>query len=465
MPELPEVETFRKTLEAGLVSLRIEKINIYYDKLISSNLDEFISKVTNQTFLSIGRIGKFLLFHLSSSFCLLSHLRMEGKFFIEPINEERKKHDLAEFILSNNTKLVYNDTRKFGFIALYKESEVLTNSPLAKLGKEPFSISDNELFNGLNKRSFEIKEGLLDQTLMSGLGNIYADEVLYRSNINPRTPCNHINLEEARKIKANSIYILTKAIENNGSTIKSFHFKEGASGNMQTLLSCYGKEGESCPRCGALFHKIRIGGRGTTYCPSCQKDPTRPYVIGITGPIHSGKSSVSSYFKNKGFAIFDADKDVVYLYKKEGVKEKLSNLFGASIIKDNQIDKKELSSVLLDKKKKETLMDYLYPLVYKDAEKFILEAKSNVVLDVPLLYKSSLDNLTDFVIYLDSPLENRKERIEKEGRDSSTLLKINEGYPASISKKRASICINNDSSLDNLYKKLDEIIIPKGYKY
>lgn len=465
MPELPEVETFRRTLEKDLIGRKIIKINIYYDSLVESSVNEFIDKVTSQSFLSIGRMGKFLLFHLTSSLCLLSHLRMEGKFFIEPINEERKKHDLAEFILDNSTKLVYNDTRKFGFIALYKEDDVLTASPLAKLGKEPFYLSDEELFLGLRKRSFEIKEGLLDQTLMSGLGNIYADEVLYKSNINPRTPCNQISLKNARKIRLNSISILTKAIENNGSTIKSFHFKEGTSGNMQTLLSCYGKEGENCPKCGAKFHKIRIGGRGTTYCPSCQADQSRPYVIGVTGPIHSGKSSVSSYFKTKGFAIFDADKDVAFLYKRQEVKEKLSNLFGTSIIKENEIDKKELSSILLDKKKKEALMDYLYPLVYKDAEKFILEAKSNVILDVPLLYKSSLDNLTDFVIYLDSQVENRKERIEKEGRDSSILLKINEGYPTSFSKKRASVCLNNDSSLENLYKKLDGITIPKGYKY
>ena len=121
MPELPEVETFRRVLEKDLSSRKINKINIIYSKTIQSDLIEFIDKVTNSRFINISRKGKFLLFHLDNSFCLLSHLRMEGKYFIEPIDEPRKKHDLVEFILDNNTKLVYNDVRKFGFISLYKE--------------------------------------------------------------------------------------------------------------------------------------------------------------------------------------------------------------------------------------------------------------------------------------------------------------------------------------------------------
>ena len=110
-------------------------------------------------------------------------------------------------------------------------------------------------------------------------------------------------------------------------------------------------------------------------------------------------------------------------------------------------------------------MGYLYPILFKRAEEFIDNAKGNVILDVPLLYKSNLDNLTDYVIYIDAPVEIREERILKENRDASTLLKINASYPASISKKKASIYINEDASIADLYNKLDKINIPSGYKY
>ena len=465
MPELPEVETFRRVLEKDLSSRKINKINIIYSKTIQSDLIEFIDKVTNSRFINISRKGKFLLFHLDNSFCLLSHLRMEGKYFIEPIDEPRKKHDLVEFILDNNTKLVYNDVRKFGFISSYKEEEVLVTPPLSNLGKEPFEISEVELFEGLSKRKDVIKEALLDQNLISGLGNIYDDEVLYASRIHPTTPSNKISVEQCKEIIKNSISVLNKAINNKGSTIKSFHFKENESGSMQDYLLCYGKEGKKCPRCGSIFHKIRVGGRGTTYCPTCQQNKYKPYVIGITGPIHAGKSSVSAYFKSKGFVVFDADKQIKEMYQEKPIIETMVKMFGSSILKDDNIGKSELSSLLLIESNKKKLMDYLYPILFKRAEEFIDNAKGNVILDVPLLYKSNLDNLTDYVIYIDAPVEIREERILKENRDASTLLKINASYPASISKKKASIYINNDASIADLYNKLDKINIPSGYKY
>ena len=124
-----------------------------------------------------------------------------------------------------------------------------------------------------------------------------------------------------------------------------------------------------------------------------------------------------------------------------------------------------MTHLLQDKNNKKALMDYLYPILYKKAEEFINKASSNVILDVPLLYSSHLDNLTDFVILIDSNLENRKSRIEKEGRDSISLLKINATYPLNFVKKKASIIIDNDQGLLNLYKQLDLIKIPNGYKY
>ncbi|HBM70317.1 MAG TPA: DNA-formamidopyrimidine glycosylase, partial [Firmicutes bacterium] len=242
MPELPEVETFKKALEPALLNRTILSINLIYEKTISTNKDEFLSILKNKKITKLGRKGKFLLFFLSSPYVLISHLRMEGKFFVEPKEEKRKKHDLVEFNLDNDTKLVYNDVRKFGFIGLYKASSYLKDSPLSNLGKEPFEISKEELFIGLHKRKAEIKEALLDQTIMSGLGNIYDDEVLFDCKINPRTPSNQISLSQAQNIISSSIKILNKAIEKNGSTIKSFHFKENQNGDMQNFLKVYGKE-------------------------------------------------------------------------------------------------------------------------------------------------------------------------------------------------------------------------------
>ena len=269
MPELPEVETVKETLKKKLLNQKINKIKILYDGIIATNLDDFKKNIINEEIINITRRGKFLIFELSN-FYLVSHLRMEGKYFIKDINEEIGKHEHVIFYF-DNFSLRYHDTRKFGKMYLVSKDRLYTDTPLNKLGLEPW---DNNLNTNYLKDKFNyniaIKTLLLDQSIIAGIGNIYADEILFKSRINPNKKGNKLNNKELYNIIINTREVLEQGIKNKGTTIHSFS-SLGEVGHNQDSLLVHTREGCPCTICGGVIKKTKINGRGTYYCPTCQK--------------------------------------------------------------------------------------------------------------------------------------------------------------------------------------------------
>ncbi|MFT8328741.1 MAG: bifunctional DNA-formamidopyrimidine glycosylase/DNA-(apurinic or apyrimidinic site) lyase [Oenococcus oeni] len=274
MPELPEVETVRRGLKKYFENEKIKDLKIIYPKLLDSDRTEFIEKVVGSTVSRIDRRGKFLLFRLDNNLTIVSHLRMEGRYSVEAAQEAPHKHTEMIFELENGKQVFYDDTRKFGKMKLVKSgNEAVEVKSIGSMGPEPVEsdLTFDYFYNRLQKSKKAVKAWLLDQNNVAGIGNIYADEVLWLSEISPLRPTNEISEEEADNLRENIIRELAFAIENGGSTVHSFIDASGHTGHMQDKLHAYGRAGQPCERDGGELIKIRVAQRGTTYCPKCQK--------------------------------------------------------------------------------------------------------------------------------------------------------------------------------------------------
>lgn len=263
MPELPEVQTVINVLKSKLLNKKIENYKIIYDKMIENPID--FEKIKGLTINDITRCGKFIIFDLGN-LCLVSHLRMEGKYFIKGINDEIVKHEHVVFYF-DEFSLRYHDVRKFGIMLIRNKENLYITPPLNKVALDPFSINYLDFHQKLNKKK-PIKELLLDQSIVSGLGNIYVDEVLYKSNILPTRLGIDITIDDSKNIIENSKIILNKSIEFGGTTIRSYTSSLGVKGNNQVNLFVHTKD--TCPK-GHKVLKMKIGGRTTYYCQECQK--------------------------------------------------------------------------------------------------------------------------------------------------------------------------------------------------
>ncbi|AOG60743.1 formamidopyrimidine-DNA glycosylase [Spiroplasma helicoides] len=274
MPELPEVETVVRTLRKKVVGLKIIEAQILYPKIIKSDIsvDDFEEDLKNRTIEKISRIAKHIIFHLGDV-VLISHLRMEGKWFIYDKNDSfDKKHILAIFKLSNEKLMCYQDTRKFGTFHYQGVNEYLNLNPIAKIGLEPLdmAVQGKYLYDLMAKSSKYIKTILLDQTLISGIGNIYADEILFDASISPLNKGNDLNVEMYQRIADSSRKILKKSIDMGGTTIDSYQPEQGIDGKFQNELKVHTRKNEPCYKCGQKVIKIKLNGRGTYYCEKCQ---------------------------------------------------------------------------------------------------------------------------------------------------------------------------------------------------
>ena len=269
MPELPEVETVRRVLKSEILNLRVENIDIFYPNMILNEIDNFILNIKNKTIIDINRYGKYLIFVLDNGY-ILSHLRMEGKYYYLKEDKITDKHIHVCFHLSNGYMLVYRDTRKFGRM-LYLEDNIYDISPLSLMGPD-LVLSDidyNSIYQKIIRKRIPIKSILLDQSIVSGLGNIYVDEVLYKAKINPLKEGYLITLDNVKDIILYSKEILNKAIECKGTTIRSYTSSLGVEGNYQNFLQVHTKN--ICPNCKSILNRVKIGGRMTYYCINCQR--------------------------------------------------------------------------------------------------------------------------------------------------------------------------------------------------
>ncbi len=270
MPEIAEVRTVKKALKSKLIGRKIKDIIYRYDGIIKSDKEEFKNILIGKEITDVDNFGKWLFIKLGS-YTILSHLRMEGKYYIKPSEEDYEKHEHIIFKLDNGFDLRYKDVRKFGVMILVKTKSIDKIDEISKLGIEPDSslLTKEYIYEKIHNSNKKIKELLLDQTIINGLGNIYVDEVLFASKIKPTRLGNTITLEECERIKCEGSRIIKKATECGGTTIRSYTSSLGVEGTYQSYLLVHTKE--KCMMCGNKIEKIRVGGRGTYYCSKCQK--------------------------------------------------------------------------------------------------------------------------------------------------------------------------------------------------
>ncbi len=269
MPELPEVETVVRTLEVQLKDAVIEHVDVLFEKIVENvSPEEFATRLQGQKFTTFERRGKYLLLGLSDEM-LIVHLRMEGKFYIETENDPLEKHTHIVFHLSDQRELRYHDVRKFGRMNLYRLNEEYTC--LNKLGLEPFdpALTPEYLKKHYRKISTPIKAELLDQSVIAGIGNIYANEICFLSGISPLRKSSSLTKKELSRIISSARSVLSTAIEAGGTTIRSYTSSLGVTGLFQLSLNVY--QQKECPLCHGPITKVMNHERGTYYCSRCQK--------------------------------------------------------------------------------------------------------------------------------------------------------------------------------------------------
>ena len=289
MPELPEVEVVKRSLINKTQNLIVKAVKINDGRLRYKITRKKIKKIVGLKFQKILRRSKYLLFFFNKDIVMIVHLGMTGKFFFEntqrkklktsfyyDINEDKdKKHDRIIFELTNNQKLIYNDIRKFGFIKLIKRVNLNQNIHLKHLGPEPLSARFNIRYfkNYIMGKKRTVKDILMDQKFISGLGNIYVNEILFFSRVRPAKKINKLTDVEIQRIIKFSKRIILKAIKLGGSSIKDFSSSSGKKGSFQQHFSVYGKKDENCPKgkCKGKIKKIVIANRASFFCKYCKK--------------------------------------------------------------------------------------------------------------------------------------------------------------------------------------------------
>ncbi len=267
MPELPEVETIRSQLAPRLAGRSLVRVEILDSRLTRpTDLFEVAEELEGDSIVAVERRGKYLVVRLESGLALLVHLRMTGSFGFEPTSHER-----AVLELDDGTRLAYRDVRRFGTWLVLERAE-LEPYLAGKNGPEPLGarFTAEWLASRLAVRRAPVKAVLLDQRVAAGVGNIYADEALWRARVNPLRPAESLDPDEVRRLHRAIRAALRAGIERQGSTLSDYRTPEGARGGMQDEFRVYGRDGLPCARCRTTIAKTRVGGRGTWYCPRCQ---------------------------------------------------------------------------------------------------------------------------------------------------------------------------------------------------
>ena len=273
MPELPEVETMKKTLNDLIVGKKIKKVTVSLPRIVQypDDIQLFCKQLTSHSVIEVKRRGKFLRF-LIGPFVLVSHLRMEGTYGLYNSDDPIDKHTHVIFHFFDQTELRYKDVRQFGTMHLYPTEEDFRSKPLNTLGLEPLDtrFTFDAFQRAIANRNVKIKVVLLNQKYIVGLGNIYVDEVLFHAQIHPEQTASCLSLIQLKNLYAAIVLILTKAVKAGGSSIKSYVNGQGKSGHFQHQLLIYGRKQQPCTRCCEPIQKSVVGGRGTHYCMRCQ---------------------------------------------------------------------------------------------------------------------------------------------------------------------------------------------------
>jgi formamidopyrimidine-DNA glycosylase len=276
VPELPEVETVRADLEPALVGRRFERVEITDPRLTRPlDPDEVAAELSGEVVQAVERRGKYLVVRFRSGRVLLIHLRMTGSLGHRRDGAlEDDPHRRAVVRLDDGSDITYRDVRRFGTWLLLEPDEDASYLK-ARLGEEPLgeSFTTEALAARLAGRRAPVKAAILDQRAAPGMGNIYADEALWRARIHPLTPAGRLSRPEIRRLQRGIRDALRAGIARQGTTLRDYRTPAGARGSMQEALRVYGRENEPCLRCGTAIARTRAAGRGTWYCPNCQPPP------------------------------------------------------------------------------------------------------------------------------------------------------------------------------------------------
>lgn len=270
MPELPEVETIVRDLSSVLIGQKVVEAR-FLNNRIRENCDyKRASILKGRQLKNISRRGKNIVFHFTKNIALICHLKMTGKLLIKADSNLDKKH-LHFFIKFEKSKLNYYDVRKFGRICIIKEKNLINHPRLKKLGPEPFEITPELFADIIKKRKKAIKLALLDQEVVAGLGNIYADESLFYAGIRPTLKASGISRIRLKRLHSSIIKVLNAALNYRGTSVDDYLDGFGQRGGFQNQIAVYGKTGQPCPNCGIQLKRIVLGGRSTHYCSKCQR--------------------------------------------------------------------------------------------------------------------------------------------------------------------------------------------------
>ena len=273
MPEMPEVETIRRTLTERVIGKRIKQVEILLPRMIKwPSPPEFQAIITGKKIIDLVRRGKYLLFYLEEQLILVVHLRMTGRLYYAPGGPEDKKFVHIKFIFEGQDALLYADTRTLGTLYAMKEDELWRISGLTNMGPEPLSdeFTVEYLQKICAKRQGKIKSMLLNQKFIGGLGNIYVDESLSAAGIHPERSAGELTMQEIEKLHHAINAVIQQAIMDGGTTFRDYVDGEGKIGTHQQHLRVYGRKNQPCLVCGTKIQWKEVGGRGTHFCPHCQ---------------------------------------------------------------------------------------------------------------------------------------------------------------------------------------------------
>jgi formamidopyrimidine-DNA glycosylase len=269
MPELPEVETIVRRLRSELTGLKISRVRVLTPKILRLPERAFVRSLTGAIIREIRRKGKLILMDLSLNRTLILHLKMTGQVLLTPKPAQADRHTHVIFDFSPpGLQMHYRDIRKFGFFGLVQGDPA---TRIASVGPDPFEISAPQFTRLIRSKNKAVKALLLDQSLISGLGNIYVDESLFQAKVHPQTKTGDLSTARLQNLHRVIRTVLARAISEKGSTLKDYRRPDGSSGGFQNYHQVYGRAGRACPFCQSLIQKIRVAGRGTHFCPGCQK--------------------------------------------------------------------------------------------------------------------------------------------------------------------------------------------------
>lgn len=267
MPELPEVETIARELNARVRNRIIAAVHVFWTRTLQNPPDEFIRLLAGEKILKVSRRGKYIIMQCSGPVLFTIHLRMTGRIIFR-LAENERKHLRVEIDFTDGSALYFIDSRKFGKMKLWPPEEPI----LAELGPEPLKPATVLHVLRQLKTARPIKAVLLDQKILTGLGNIYADEALFRSRIHPLTPARSLKKSQQERLSLAIPEILKSAVDHKGTTLRDYRTTHNTGGENRSHLSVYGLSGRSCRLCRSSIQKIRINGRSSCFCPSCQKE-------------------------------------------------------------------------------------------------------------------------------------------------------------------------------------------------